>query len=69
LRIGVDRGDRSSDLSDRVLSRFPPDEREIVDKAVNRAADAAEAFLTDGIIEAMNRFNAAADEPAAEETG
>ena len=58
LRIGVDRGDRSWDLADRVLSRFPPDERKVVDAAVAKAADAAETFVNDGIEPAMNRFNA-----------
>jgi PTH1 family peptidyl-tRNA hydrolase len=68
LRIGVERGDRRSDLSDRVLSRFPPDEREVMDKAVNRAADAAETYLSEGILAAMNRFNPAAEPPVEEET-
>ena len=61
LRIGVDRGDRNWDLADRVLSRFPPDEQEIVDAAIARAADAVETFVKDGIELAMNRFNAAGD--------
>ena len=61
LRIGVDRGDRNWDLADRVLSRFPADEREIVDAAIARAADAAETFVSDGVELAMNRFNAAGD--------
>ena len=57
LRIGVDRGDPRRDLSDRVLSRFPPDERIVADRAVARAADAAEVFVTEGLDVAMNRFN------------
>jgi len=61
LRIGVDRGDRNWDLADRVLSRFPADEREIVDAAIARAADAAETFVSAGVELAMNRFNAAGD--------
>jgi len=61
LRIGVDRGDRNWDLADRVLSRFPADERHIVDAAIARAADAVETFVTDGVELAMNRFNAAGD--------
>jgi len=61
LRIGVDRGDRNWDLADRVLSRFPADERDIVDAAIARAADAVETFVTDGVELAMNRFNAAGD--------
>jgi peptidyl-tRNA hydrolase, PTH1 family len=62
LRIGVDRGDRSWDLSDRVLSRFPAHEWDVIEQSVKRAADAVETFLADGVMAAMNRFNAP-DEP------
>lgn len=61
LRIGVDRGHPDRDLSDRVLSRFPPHERPVVDLAVTRAADAAETFVSDGLQVAMNRFNVTGD--------
>ena len=61
LRIGVDRGDRRWDLADRVLSQFPAAEREVVEAAIARAADAAETFVTEGLEPAMNRFNAAED--------
>jgi peptidyl-tRNA hydrolase, PTH1 family len=69
LRIGVERGDPARDLSDRVLSRFPASERDVVDRAIKRAADAVETFVADGIQAAMNRFNAASDGGASEETG
>jgi PTH1 family peptidyl-tRNA hydrolase len=68
LRIGVDRGDRDWDLSDRVLSRFPRTEREVVDRAVTRAADAADTFVSDGVHLAMNRFNASGDATGEEES-
>src|SRR5438874_12269057 len=61
LRIGVDRGHPDWDLSDRVLSKFPPTERAVVDAAIDRAADAVEVFLTDGVHVAMNRVNATGD--------
>ena len=57
LRIGVGRGDPAWDLADHVLSRFSRDERDSVDDAVKRAADAVEAFVADGLDAAMNRFN------------
>ena len=57
LRIGVGRGDTRRDLADHVLARFEPDERSIVDEAIGRAADAAELFIADGVLAAMNRFN------------
>jgi peptidyl-tRNA hydrolase, PTH1 family len=57
LRIGVGRGDHRRDLADHVLARFEPDEREIVEDAIGRAADAAETFVADGLDATMNRFN------------
>ena len=68
LRIGVDRGHPDWDLSDRVLSKFPPSERDIVGRAITRAADAVETFVSDGIHAAMNRFNTAEDQSTEEET-
>jgi PTH1 family peptidyl-tRNA hydrolase len=61
LRIGVERGDPRRDLRDRVLSVFAPDERSAAERAVIRAADAAEVFATDGLQSAMNRFNSTED--------
>jgi PTH1 family peptidyl-tRNA hydrolase len=57
LRIGVGRGDPKWDLADHVLSRFGREEREAVAEAVNRAADAVEMFVDEGLDAAMNRFN------------
>jgi peptidyl-tRNA hydrolase, PTH1 family len=56
LRVGVGRGD-ARDLADHVLAKFDPDERTEVAEAADRAADAAELFVTDGIGPVMNRFN------------
>jgi peptidyl-tRNA hydrolase, PTH1 family len=61
LRVGVGRGDARRDLADHVLSKFDPDERETIQAAVLRAADAAEMFVSDGIERVMNTFNAATD--------
>jgi peptidyl-tRNA hydrolase, PTH1 family len=61
LRIGVGRGDDRRDLADHVLGRFQSDERDAVEAAVLRAADAAEMFVVDGIERVMNAFNAATD--------
>lgn len=57
LRIGVGRGDTRRDLADHVLARFDPDERSVIDDAIERAADAAELFIAEGVSTAMNRFN------------
>lgn len=61
VRIGIGRSS-SGDLIEHVLSRFGPQEREAVDRAIERAADAVESFLAHGVEAAMNQFNA--QEPA-----
>ena len=62
MRVGVGRGDNQRDLADHVLGRFEPSERDTVSAAVLRAADATEAFLSEGIERVMNAFNAANEE-------
>jgi PTH1 family peptidyl-tRNA hydrolase len=57
LRLGVGRGDARRDLADHVLARFEPDERQVMDEAIGRAADACECFVREGIDATMNRFN------------
>lgn len=57
LRIGVGRGDPRRDLADHVLARFSPDEASEVTVAVERAADAIETFITDGLARVMNQYN------------
>ncbi len=61
LRIGVGLGDGQKALADHVLGTFGPDEREQVEAAVLRAAEASVMFVTDGIERVMNAFNAAND--------
>jgi peptidyl-tRNA hydrolase, PTH1 family len=58
LRIGVGRGNQEWDLRDHVLSKFLAEEQPVVDRAVKRAADAVELFIDEGVLAAMNRFNA-----------
>jgi PTH1 family peptidyl-tRNA hydrolase len=57
LRIGVDAPPPQMDAADYVLGRFGKREAEVVDTALMRAADAAEAWVIDGLVAAMNRFN------------
>jgi PTH1 family peptidyl-tRNA hydrolase len=57
LRLGVGRGDSRRDLADHVLARFEKDEAADVERMITRAADASEAFVTDGIAAVMNQFN------------
>lgn len=58
LRIGVGRGDGRRDLADHVLARFTSEEAPEVERAIDRAADASELFVTEGIAAVMNAFNA-----------
>jgi len=69
MRIGVGRGDSRRDLADHVLARFDADERDVIADAVERAADAAEGFVTDGLAVAMNRFNRKTEDGKTEEDG
>jgi PTH1 family peptidyl-tRNA hydrolase len=57
LRIGVGRGDDRRDLADHVLAKFGAAERAPIVEAVDRAADAAELFIAEGIGPVMNRYN------------
>jgi PTH1 family peptidyl-tRNA hydrolase len=57
MRIGVGRGDQRRDLADHVLARFDAGERSTVAGMVDRAADAVELFIAEGINAAMNRYN------------
>jgi PTH1 family peptidyl-tRNA hydrolase len=61
LRVGVGRGDPQRDLADHVLSGFDRDERPVVTEAIERAADASEIFVAEGIERVMNRFNGPGD--------
>ena len=66
LRVGVGRGDARRYLADHVLAGFDPDEQIEIERAVERAADAADVFIVDGIAKVMNTFNAA---PVADDQG
>jgi PTH1 family peptidyl-tRNA hydrolase len=55
--MGVGRGGDRRDLADHVLAKFEKDEYADVERMTKRAADAAEAFIADGIAAVMNQFN------------
>jgi PTH1 family peptidyl-tRNA hydrolase len=58
LRLGIGRraGD-DREITDYVLGRFKPAEREMVEEILARAAQQAECWWSAGIKEAMNQFN------------
>jgi PTH1 family peptidyl-tRNA hydrolase len=60
VRIGVGRPPSKEQGAGHVLSRLPPAERELLDIAVERAADAVELCVTEGVDAAMRRINASA---------
>ncbi|MDR7538518.1 MAG: aminoacyl-tRNA hydrolase [Armatimonadota bacterium] len=57
LRLGIGRPPAGVDPADYVLSRFDRAEAPLVDAAVERAADAVEMFVQEGIERAMSAFN------------
>lgn len=65
LRIGIDPPGRVRQ-SDYVLGKFSPDQQAPVEASLAEAARAAEAWVTKGLAEAMNRFNTRAARAAPE---
>jgi len=67
LRVGVGEAggerppgegqDPSPMLREHVLEEFEDDEQDAIAAAIERAADAAEIWLNEGALAAMNRFN------------
>lgn len=60
IRIGVGEKPERMDLADYVLSRFSKDEKEAMDQSFRDGAAAAVSMMSEGIDEAMNRFNGSA---------
>lgn len=57
LRVGVGRPSDGAGQIEHVIGPMPPDEREVLDAAVERAAEAIACLLKEGIQETMSRFN------------
>lgn len=57
LRVGIGRPSGRQDTADYVLSPFTAVERRELDLHVQRAADAVESLVTDGLEATQNRFN------------
>jgi len=57
LRVGIGRPTHG-DPVDYVLSDFAPDERIAIEEAYERVVSAVELWLAEGIVAAMNRYNA-----------
>jgi peptidyl-tRNA hydrolase, PTH1 family len=63
LRIGIGRPPGRMDPSDYVLQNFSRDEMKILSEIIDRAADAALAFVVDGLNKAMNKYNGSIESP------
>ncbi|MBX3358029.1 MAG: aminoacyl-tRNA hydrolase [Phycisphaeraceae bacterium] len=71
-RIGIDPPPPPMSLHDYVLGRFTTEQESALAPALDKAADAAEIFVSEGVVAAMNRFNTRAKPsapPAQEQSG
>ena len=57
VRLGIAPDHPVTNASDFVLSEFPKKDRDALAEVVARAADAVEAVLTTGIVNAMSKYN------------
>jgi PTH1 family peptidyl-tRNA hydrolase len=57
MRLGIGRPPGRMDPADYVLQNFSKDESSLLSETLDRAADAALTFVTDGLEKAMNQFN------------
>lgn len=56
LRVGIGRPPQGT-ARDRVLNNFGPDEVPVINEVYEKISEAVEAWLTEGITVAMNKFN------------
>jgi PTH1 family peptidyl-tRNA hydrolase len=66
LRLGIGRPPGRLDPADYVLQDFKAADAEIMDATLDKAAQAIETFIKEGLNAAMNKFNGPADRPADE---
>ena len=57
IKVGVGEKPEGYDLADYVLGHFNEDDRALIAKSVEQAAQAAEVMITEGADKAMNLFN------------
>jgi PTH1 family peptidyl-tRNA hydrolase len=62
LRVGIGPAPPPAEHAAFVLSEFTAAERPVIEAAIACAADAAECWMTEGLQEAMNRFNRAQED-------
>ena len=69
IRIGIGRPPTGRDATGHLLSKVRKSEHERFDKTVDLAVEALECLLSNGIDEAMNRYNAIAIDAEEQEEG
>jgi PTH1 family peptidyl-tRNA hydrolase len=57
LRVGIDRPPGSLDPAEYVLQPFGAEDQDLVAETLERAVEAVECWLADGVVAAMDRFN------------
>ena len=57
LRIGIGRPSRKRDITDFVLSRFKPQETDLIGQTIEKSIQCAQVWLVKGIKQAMTMFN------------
>lgn len=57
LKVGISRPPPGWAVEDWVLSRFRPDERDLLERVLDTAVEAVETALESGVEQAMNRYN------------
>ncbi len=57
LKFGVGDKPRGMDLADHVLGRFSKTDEQAVEEALDRACDAVDCMIGEGVDSAMNRYN------------
>lgn len=57
LRVGIDRPPGRMDPADYVLQPFAAQDRDLLAEVVERAVEAIDCWLAEGIVTAMDRFN------------
>lgn len=57
IRVGIGQPEYKNDMINYVIGKISEEEQKILQKGVNKAADAVEEILKSGIDIAMNKFN------------
>ena len=57
IKVGVGAKPKDWDLADHVLGHFTQGDRKIVDEAIQKAGDAVDKILSQGVEAAMNEYN------------